>query len=121
MVAKGKTCKTWAAADHFPLQCRTKTGKPRTNKELKEKVKVRYMKGGDDDEEDEYVFTVKSVTQPKKVEVIVGGCVVKMAIDSGASTNVVDKGLWSELKQPKIDCASKKCDKRLYDTETRSH
>ena len=32
------------------------------------------MKGGDDDEEDEYVFTVKSVTQPKKVEVIVGGC-----------------------------------------------
>ena len=49
------------------------------------------MKGGDDDEEDEYVFTVKSVTQSKRVEVIVGGCVVKMAIDSGASTYVVDK------------------------------
>ena len=49
------------------------------------------MKGGDDDEEDEYVFTVKSVTQPKKVEVIVGGCVVKMVIDSGASTYVVYK------------------------------
>ena len=77
-------------------------------------MKVRYMKGGDDDEEDEYVFTVKSVTQPKKVEVIVGGCVVKMVIDSGASTNVVDKGLWSELKRQKTDCVSKKCDKRLY-------
>ena len=61
-------------------------------------MKMRYMKGGDDDEEDEYVFTVKSVTQPKKVEVIVGGCVMKMAIDSGARTNVVHKGLWSELK-----------------------
>ena len=72
------------------------------------------MKGGDDDEEDEYVFTVKSVTQPKKVEVIVGRCVVKMVIDSGASTNVVDKGLWSELKRQKTDCVSKKCDKRLY-------
>ena len=58
---------------------------------LKEKMKVRNMKGGDDDEEDEYVFTVKSMTQSKRVEVIVGGCVVKMAIDSGASTYVVDK------------------------------
>ena len=75
---------------------------------------MRYMKGGDDDEEDEYVFTVKSVTQPKKVEVIVGGCVMKRATDSGARTNVVHKGLWSELKRPKIDCVSKKCDKRLY-------
>ena len=37
-----------------------------------------------------------------------------MVIDSGASTNVVDKGLWSELKQQKIACVSKKRDKRLY-------
>ena len=114
MLVKGKTCKTWAAADYFSLQCRTKTGNPRTNKKLKEKMKMRYIKGGDDDEEDEYVFTVKSVTQLKKVEVIVGGCVMKRATDSGARTNVVHKGLWSELKRPKIDCVSKKCDKRLY-------
>ena len=32
----------------------------------------------------------------------------------GASTNVVDKGLWSELKQQKIACVSNTCDKRLY-------
>ena len=37
-----------------------------------------------------------------------------MVIDLGASTNVVDKGLWSELKQQKIACVSKKCDKRLH-------
>ena len=37
-----------------------------------------------------------------------------MVIDSGASTNVVDKGLWSELKRQKIACESKKCDKKLY-------
>ena len=54
------------------------------------------------------------VSQPKKVEVIVGGCVVKMVIDSGVSTTVVGKGLWSELKQQKINFVSKKCDKRLY-------
>ena len=60
------------------------------------------------------MFTVKSMSQSEKVEVIVGGCAVKMVIDSGASTNVLDKGLWSGLKQQKIACVSKKCDKRLY-------
>ena len=60
------------------------------------------------------MFTVKSMSQPEKVEVIVGGCAVKMVIDSGASTNVVGKGLWSELKQQTISCVSEKCDKRLY-------
>ena len=53
------------------------------------------MQGGDNDNEDEYVFTVKSMSQPEKVEVIVGGCALQMVIDSGATTNVVDKGLWS--------------------------
>ena len=47
------------------------------------------MQAGDDDKEDEYVFTVKSVPQPKKEEVIVGGCVVRMVTDSGTSTHVV--------------------------------
>ena len=72
------------------------------------------MQGLDNDEEDEYVFTVKSMSQPEKVEVFVVRCVLKMVVDSGASTNVVDKGLWRELKQQKIACISKKCDKRLY-------
>ena len=54
MLVKGKTCKTWAGADHFASQCRTKTGKLRNKKKLKEKMKVRYMHGEDHDEEDEY-------------------------------------------------------------------
>ena len=72
---------------------------------------MRYMQGENGDEEDEYAFTVKSSSQLGKVEVIVGGCVV---IDSGASTNIVDKGVWNDLKQQKIICVSKKCDKMLY-------
>ena len=55
--AKGKTCKTFGGADHFALQCRAKTGKPKTDKKLKEKRKVRCMQEGDNDEGDEYVFT----------------------------------------------------------------
>jgi len=44
----------------------------KSDKKLKEKGKARYMQGWDSDEEDEYVFTVKSMSQPEKVEVIVG-------------------------------------------------
>ena len=37
-----------------------------------------------------------------------------MLIDSGASTNVIDKNLWSKLKQEKIVSVSRKSDKKLY-------
>ena len=37
-----------------------------------------------------------------------------MLIDSGASTNVIDKNMWSKLKQDKIKCVSRKSDKKLY-------
>ena len=44
-------------------------------------------------DEDEYAFTVNSATPPEKIDVTVGGVVVAMLIDSGASTNVIDKNL----------------------------
>ena len=37
-----------------------------------------------------------------------------MLIDSGPSTNVIDKGTWQELKSQKIECKSRKCEKKLY-------
>ena len=36
-----------------------------------------------------------------------------MVVDSGASTNVIDKHLWSKLKH-EIECVSKKSNKKLY-------
>ena len=65
-------------------------------------------------DEDEYAFSVKSVLPPEKVEVSVGGVMVEMVIDSGASTNVIDKNLWSKLKQEKVKCLSMKSDKKPY-------
>ena len=44
----------------------------------------------------------------------IGGILVKMVLDSGASTNVIDKHLWSKLKREKIACVSKKSNKKLY-------
>ena len=69
---------------------------------------------GSERDEDEYAFTVNSVTSPGKIDVTVGRVVVEMLIDSGASTNVIDKNLWSKLKQDKIKCVSRKSDKKLY-------
>lgn len=54
-------CKTCGGADRFTSQCSTTTGKPKTDKKLKEKRKVRYTQRGDDDEDAEYAFTIKSV------------------------------------------------------------
>ena len=43
----------------------------------------------------------------------IGGILVEMVVDSGA-TNVIEKHLWSKLKQEKIECVSKKSNKKLY-------
>lgn len=69
-------------------------------KERKTKKSVMYVRSERD--EDEYAFTV-TFTPPEKIDVTVGGVVVVMVIDSGASTNVIDKNLWLKLKQDKID------------------
>ena len=116
--ARGKTCHKCGGADHFGSQCKTKTAKPPKSrreekpKGKKKKKSVRYV--GSERDEDEYAFTVNSVTSPEKIDVTVGGVVVEMLIDSGASTNVIDKNLWSKLKQDKIKCVSRKSDKKLY-------
>ena len=118
--AKGKTCHKCGGADHFGAQCQTKKGakppKPRrggkpTGKNQKRKS-VRYVER--EREEDEYAFAVNSVAPPEEINVTVGGVVVAMLIDSGASTNVIDKNLWLKLKQEKVKCVSKKSDKKLY-------
>ena len=66
------------------------------------------------EDEDEYALVVKSASQPGKIEVFIGGILVEMLVDSGASTNVIDKHLWSKLKREKIECVSKKSNKKLY-------
>lgn len=45
-----------------------------------------------------YVFIVNFVILFEKIDVIVGGVVVVMLIDSGVSINVIDKNLWLKLK-----------------------
>ena len=70
------------------------------------------LRAGSDD--DEYAFTVGGGNSGGTINVLVGGVSVRMLIDSGASTNVMDKGTWEELKSQKIECKSRKCEKKLY-------
>lgn len=116
--AKGETCHKCGGADHFDSQCKTKTAEPpkprreEKTKGRKTKRSVRSLRSERD--EDEYTFTVNSATSPGKIDVTVGGVVVAILIDSAASTNVIDKNLWLKLKQDKINCVSRKSDKKLY-------
>ena len=57
---------------------------------------------------------MKSASQPGTIEVFIGGILVQMVVDSEASTTVIDKHLWSTLKHEKIECVSKKSNKKLY-------
>ena len=45
-----------------------------------------------EEEEPGYAFTVGG--RNEKIEVTVGGCKLNMIIDSGASTNIIDKETW---------------------------
>ena len=46
----------------------------------------------DDEDEPEYAFTVGDKKQEEIVTI--GGCKPSMIIDSGASTNIIDKQTW---------------------------
>ena len=86
------------------------TPKPIRDGKSKKKKKIRYLHDeNDNDEEDEYAFTVKSVSPPETVAVTVGGI------------KVIDKTLWSKLKQEKIDCVSMKSDNSFMRMVASSH
>ena len=67
----------------------------------------------DDEDNLEYAFAVGDKKQDN-AEVTVEGCKVSAIIDSGASTNIIDKQTWEWLKTNKVKCKSARSDKKLY-------
>ena len=99
--------------------CKTKT---QGQTKLKSKYSGRKGKGSihftsadkiEDSSEDEYTFTVQNKWSDKK-DVVVGGVKISMIVDSGASTNIVDQKMWEFLKENRVKCKSKKCQKQLF-------
>ena len=78
--ARVKICKKCGGANHFVVQCKTKSpksAKHRSSGKLKDtKMKVRYAQDGDEDEE--YAFIVKSASQPGKIEMFILGILVEL-------------------------------------------
>lgn len=48
------------------------------------------------------------------VQVKVGGVLIPVVIDSGASVNVIDREMWERFKSKKIKCQSKIAHKKVY-------
>ena len=66
-----------------------------------------------EEEEPVYAFTVREKNE-KKIGVNVGGCKLNMIIDSGASTNIIDKQTWEWLKKNKVKSESARSSRKLY-------
>ena len=61
-----------------------------------------------------YAFAMDNKKQ-EKIEVTVGGCRLNdVIVDSGASTNIIDKETWEWLKKNKVKCKSARSDRELY-------
>ena len=116
--ARCQFCHRCGLEGHFQEQCRTKQKDEEKQKQTKGH---RNPKGGgtnmvgchDKEEEPVYAFTVGG-TNEEKIEVTVGGCKLNMIIDSGASTNIIDKETWEWLKKNKVKCESARSSRKLY-------
>ena len=101
--ARNKTCNKCKQVGHFASVCKTK------KVQLNEKGKINHV-----ETDDEYAFSVDSKNDFGKVQVTVGGQIIKMIIDSGASVNIIDRKLWEKLKEKRIKCRSRKSNKKLF-------
>ena len=116
--ARCQFCHRCGLEGHFQEQCRTKQKDEEKQKQTKGH---RNPKGGaanmvgshDKEEEPVYAFTVGG-TNEEKIEVTVGGCKLNMIIDSGASTNIIDKETGEWLKKNKVKCESARSSRKLY-------
>lgn len=116
--ARGHKCHKCGLEGHFQECCQTKhkreTRPKNTKRHRDPKAGSANMVDTQDDEDDpEYAFAVGDRKQ-EKIEVTVGGCKLNVIVDSGASTNIIDKQTWEWLKRNKVKCKSTRSDKKLY-------
>ena len=110
--ARGKTCLKCGGKDHFKKCCKTKKF---VNNIESDEPEPEGAVGGDISGGTGYAFVITSASaEPDKsgmLEFNIGGGGVsslKMLVDSGASTNIIDKGTWEDLKSKRICCDSHK-------------
>ncbi|KAK3097548.1 hypothetical protein FSP39_010680 [Pinctada imbricata] len=109
--ARDKLCNKCGREGHFAICCKTRV--PQARKQGKGKPRVRHVE--EQSGEDEFAFSVSGFADNNnQITVKVGGVNIKMLIDSGASCNIIDKQMWTNLKDKKIKCKSEKTVRKIY-------
>ena len=104
--ARGKTCTKCNGKDHFAPVCLTK---PRSDTTPRQRPSKAYTV----DTGEEFAFAVNP--QEPMISISVGQVPLKVLIDSGASSNIIDSATWEQLKKKGIKCSSKASSgKKLY-------
>lgn len=111
--AREATCVKCNKVGHYAKCCRANVRDYR--KQVKPKDKPGAVNQVEDDDSDNgYAFAVNDGKLTGMVKVNIGGVPLKMLIDSGASTNIIDRKAWEQLKRGKVKCKTQQCAKKLY-------
>ena len=95
--AKGQTCNKCGKLNHFAHVCMSRTVPPATNSgtnQSKSQFRVRQVETiGSSDSSDEYLYTLGNPADSKTpvTSVLTNSVPVKMMIDTGASTDIIDE------------------------------
>ena len=96
---------------HFSVKCKTQPERYKKDKKQSYSKDKKGRKGqvravdllqAGSGSEDEYAFTIDDKSKDEMLHVVLGNVTIPMLIDSGASTNIVDKNTWSFLKKNHI-------------------
>ena len=111
---RGHLCRKCGFEGHFRERCKTKHKREEGKRKPSATWSPNIVHTRDDGDDPEYAFTVGDEKKQEKIEIIKGGCKLSMIIDSGASTNSIDKQTWEWLKRNKVKCKSARSDKKLF-------
>ena len=106
--ARGKKCNNCGKPNHFATVCRAKQDpiriprKTRKNKQHGHKNIRTLDTEQNSSSDEEYLYTVTDAKPDNKVNVTVGGSKFKIAVDTGATINVIDYGTFEQMKDIKL-------------------
>lgn len=117
--AREVTCHKCSKVGHYAKVCRSgkgsKDSKDNDKRPENTKSKGQVNRVDHDTGRNDYAFSVHgNGTHSGMIEITVGGVPLKVLVDSGASTNIIDTGTWERLKLLKIKCTSKVCERELF-------
>ena len=94
--AKGKSCRNCGGKNHFENVCRS------------QKRSVNLVNDDAARNDSDYAFCLGGTEDDSNMlRVDVGNVTLKMLVDSGATSNIVDEATWEKLKLKKVECESR--------------